>query len=121
MIHGPEKFRLPAVGKEKIDIYVNFTPAVDKCRHVKMRIDGGKGILIPKAAIMKLAMYLGSEDEQDQLIPTKSVRIHQFRKQFTIKVLEDLKAGQELKFTGSFDVPVTDDSLLALSSTDTMG
>jgi len=121
MINTPERFMLPTVGKDKVELFINWTKAVGKCEYVKMCVNGGRDILIPKIALMKLALYIGNEDEQDSLIPTKSINIHQFRKEFTIKVLEDLKAGQHIKFVGSFDVPVTADTLEVLSSTDTMG
>ena len=121
MIHGPERFYLPTVGRDKVEMFVNWTGSVDKCEYVKMRVNGGRDIVIPKSAIMKLALYIGNEDEQDSLIPTKSVNIHQFRKKYTIKVLKDLKAGESLEFVASFDVPITAESLTALASTDTMG
>jgi len=121
MIKGPEKFRLPTIGKDKVEVFVNWSNAVDNCEYLKMRINNKYDILISKAAILKLALCVGNEEEQDSLIPTKSVQIHQFRKQFTIKVLEDIKAGQEIKFTGSFDVPVNAETFDVISSTNTMG
>lgn len=122
MINGPERFRVPTVGKDKVEFLVNWTKAaVDNCQFIKMRINGKNDILLLKGVLMKLALYLGNEEEQDSLIPTKSIQIHQFRKEFTIKVLEDLKKGQEIKFVGSFDVPVNSDTLPILSSTDTIG
>lgn len=120
MIKGPEKFQLPTIGKEKVEVLINWTNSVSDCRYVKLRF-GDEESLIPKSALIKLALYLGNEEEQDNLIPVKSVRIHQFRKEFTIKVLEDVLKGQTIKFTGSFDVPLNADSLPVLSSTDTVG
>lgn len=121
MISGPEKFRLPTVGRDKVEMYVNWTKAVDNCGYVKMRINDGDAIMIPKTALIKLAMYLGNEDEQDKLIPTRTVNIREYRKVFTIKLREDLKAGQEVKFVGTFDVPVSDDVIPILDRWESMG
>lgn len=121
MIHGPEKFDLLTVNGEKVEFIVNWTAGLANCDFVKMRIDGKRDILLPRSALIRAAMFLGTEDEQDNLIPTRSQRIRQFRKNFTIKVLRDIKAGEELEFVGSFDVPMNADSMPVLSSTNTVG
>ena len=120
MIHSPERFRVPTKGPDKVDFFLNWTRAVDNCEYVKMQVNGGNAILIPKSAFLRIALLLGNEEEQDSLIPTKSVRIRQFRKEFTIKVLEDVRKGEEIKFTGTFDVPLNADVLPILASPDTM-
>ena len=118
MIHGAEKFRVPTKSaKHKVEFLVNWTQATKQCEFIKMRIDNKFDILIPKESFMRIAMFLGDEDEQDKLIPTQTVKVKQVRKQFKLKLTKDMKAGEILDFNASFDVPMTGDTLQVISKT----
>ena len=118
MILGPEKFRLPTIDGSKVEFLVNWTEGVDNCNYVKMRIEGKRDILLNRGAFIRAAMFIGTEAEQDSLIPTKSVQIQHVQKKFVLKLLKAMEAGENLEFTASFDVPMNGETLPILTATD---
>ena len=118
MIHGPEKFYLPTVSKDKVEMIVNWNKASNDCEFVKMRINGKKEIVIPKCVLIRTAMFLGNEEEQEALIPTKNVTIRQYKKKMTIRLLKDMREGESLTIPVSFDIPLNEDTFPILELTD---
>ena len=73
MIKTPERISLPTVGGERAEVDCNWNSSVSG-EYLKLRINGEEAI-IPRGSFSRIAMWLASEEEQDAMIPTKTIKI----------------------------------------------
>lgn len=109
MINTPERIQLPTIGGERVEIDCNWTDAA-RGEFVKLRIED-KEAIVPVSSLARIVMWLAKEEEQDAMIPTKSVKIRQFSKVVTIRLKKDMRAGDKLSIPVKFDVPLNAETM----------
>lgn len=102
MIKGYEKMKIPNAYGEKTEIEVNWYPKSNG-DYIKIRV-GNKESVIPRTTFLKAAMLVGSEDEQVDLIPTKSIPVRHLTKKVVVRLTKDMEKGQLLTIPVVFDV-----------------
>lgn len=113
MISHPEKLDLPVMFGEPAQIIVNWTPQV-KDRYVKVKV-GKSYAIIARSDLVRSLLLLGNEEEQDELIPTKSVKIRHFEKNIVIRLQEPHAAGDMIAVTVPWDIPLSAEAAAAMN------
>ena len=106
MITTPEKLRLPTAGTADAFIVVNWNQAA-RGEYVKLIVNGQEAVL-PRAAFVRAALLVGSEDEQMDLMPIQTTRIRQYKKKVVFQLKKDMRAGEFIRSTVVFDLPHDD-------------
>jgi len=106
MIDTPEKMRLPTITTDdKVEVILNWNEDVDG-EYIKLRVNDGEDMVIPRSSFCKVAMLIANEEEQMAMIPTKSVSVRHLSKIVTIKLTKDCRRGEEIRIPVSFDIPL---------------
>lgn len=106
MLTTPEKFRLPTTNACTASLVVNWNERA-RGEFVKLTVNGEEAI-IPRAIFVRAALIIGSDDEQNDLIPVKQIRIRQYKKDVVLRLKRDMKQGEFIKTTVSIDLPYDD-------------
>lgn len=116
MMKEPERIMLPTIVGSQASIDLNWSHGSSE--YVKLQV-GRHSAVIPRAAVVRLAMMLAKEEEQDNLVPTKQVRMRHFSKKYTVRLKKDMAEGELLTIPVSFDVelPSGNDNKILNSST----
>ena len=102
MIDWPERLALPNLQNKRAFVDLNWNEKI-KGRFLRITVDG-KSIVIPRESFISAALLLGSEDEQEKLIPTVQIPIRRFEKRVKIRLTKDLRTGDEIEIPVTFDV-----------------
>lgn len=103
MIRDPQRIRVPVVTQGEMDVITNWNNQI-KGNYLKIRVNGEE-VIVPRSSFSKVAMVLANEEEQEAMIPVKSVPIHELKKIVTLKLTRDMKAGQMLTVPVEMKVP----------------
>lgn len=103
MLTAPEKLRLPTAGTADAFIVVNWNEAA-RGEYVKIIVDGREAV-VPRAALVRAVLLVGSDDEQMDIIPTKQIRIRHYKKNVVLQLKKDMKAGEFIRTSVSMDLP----------------
>lgn len=107
MVTEPDSLPIPTLSKEPLTVSVNWNAHAKKCSFVKLQFEG-KQLIVPKASFLRAAFYVANAEEQDKLIPTRTIKVKQFKKLYTITLKKDFSQGEQISVPITIDVPVPD-------------
>lgn len=112
MINTPERLRIPTKGKHSLDVIVNWNDDAENCQFVKLRVDNSYDIIVSRASFIRAALLIGNEEEQESLIPTKTIPVKQIRKTYTVRLTKPMNEGETITIPIELDIPlIADDDL----------
>lgn len=114
MISQPEKLRIPSIFGPKVEVTVNWTVHA-KEKYVKLRV-GNEESIVPREDFVRCLLMLAKDDEQDDMIPTKNVKIRHFEKHVVVRIPAKLTGGDLMAVTVPFDVPLSEEAAIAMNS-----
>lgn len=102
MIDWPERLSLPNLQNKRAYIETNWNQDI-KGRFIRIVIDA-LSITIPREVLIRSALLLGDDKEQEKLIPSISVPVRRYEKRIKLRLTHDMKQGDELEIPVGFDV-----------------
>jgi len=107
MLKTPEKIRMPTVSGGQAEVICNWSEGV-KGEFLKLRVNDEE-VIIPRSSLSKVAMWLATEEEQDAMIPTKSINVRTLKKVVTIQLQKRMEPGEMLHIPVEFKIPLNKD------------
>ena len=112
MIDSPEKITMPVASAGKCEVICNWRAGI-KGDFLKLRVNDEE-VVIPRSSFSKVAMWLASEEEQDQMIPIKQVSVRNLKKTVTIRLNRNMKMGEYLTVPVQIKVQLPDGAHLPI-------
>ena len=104
MIKTPERIRLPSITGDNIEVHCNWNKDT-KGEYLKLVFNGQEAI-IPTSSLAKVAFWTANEEEQVDMIPTQSIQVRHLKKDVTIQLNKDMRAGSYLTIPVEFKIPL---------------
>lgn len=95
--------KFPNLGGDNVEMEINFNSETDAIR-VKV---GDKTGIISKQDIYPVIFVIADPENQSKLMPVQKTEIRKYIKQHRVKLLKNMKKGEEMVVNCEVDVPLT--------------
>lgn len=102
MLMFGKKEYIPTISDDHITFQDSWTG-----EFVKIRLND-KEVIVPRSSLLRAAHSMGTYEEQEEMMPMKTIEVKQLHKNVTIKLTKTAKKGTEITIPVTFDIPLAE-------------
>jgi len=115
MIDGHEKFQLKSEGEGSpwfIEVNWQDDPKTNQCKILKITFPNGDTSFIKKEHLLAVLFAIGSESEQQKMIPQKLTRSKWYETVLSVKATKDIRRGESIIFPVKITLPAVEEEVI---------